>query len=272
MSFPKIPDIEPYISITFEDAINLLLTSIALEEVSLSKLIEAETHKILCVIEDCNHKHSALQDALAVNKSVDDTVKNIIKLQMLLQFKLENIKEMLPSTTTSTTTSTSTSTTTTCTKTTSHTTTCTASSSTTTSCNCYLIGKGCGIVTNECDKFYGHTAILQANILNGEKGSQALRYFVQNEENSLSFAANDEEIKFKCPSLNHPNKIIVYGIGRAVKKSKKQTEISGLAKFILRVYKSNKDDIGFKMEIFSEEISEINHDSGMVQLIKSENR
>ena len=40
MSFPNIPDIDPYINITFEDAVNLLLTSIAMEEMSLSRLME----------------------------------------------------------------------------------------------------------------------------------------------------------------------------------------------------------------------------------------
>jgi len=42
MSFPNIPDINPDIDITLEDSINLLLMSVALEEISLSELISAE--------------------------------------------------------------------------------------------------------------------------------------------------------------------------------------------------------------------------------------
>lgn len=118
MSFPNIPDINPDINITFDDAINLLLTSIAMEEISLSKMLDAETEKILYVLEnsvDCDGENDySLQDVVAVNKSVNDTIKNMIKLQMLLQFKLENIKEILPSTSTCSTTTFSTTTTTTC--------------------------------------------------------------------------------------------------------------------------------------------------------------
>ncbi|HZJ85293.1 MAG TPA: hypothetical protein VFD02_07115, partial [Syntrophomonadaceae bacterium] len=113
--------VNPHISITYEDAINLLLTSIAMEEISLSKMLDAETEKILSVLGDCEvHKNDikghrisnySPNEIIAINKSVNDTVKNMIKLQMLLQFKLESVKEMLPSTG-STTTSTSTTTTT----------------------------------------------------------------------------------------------------------------------------------------------------------------
>ena len=41
MSFPTIPDITPDIDIDFCDAVNLLLSSIALEEISLSRLMDA---------------------------------------------------------------------------------------------------------------------------------------------------------------------------------------------------------------------------------------
>ncbi len=116
MSFPNIPDIKPDINIAFDDAINLLLTSIAMEEISLSKMLDAETDKILHVLGNSmksdGESDYSFEDVLAVNKSVNNTIKNMIKLQMLLQFKLENIKEILPSTSTSsTTTFTSTSTT-----------------------------------------------------------------------------------------------------------------------------------------------------------------
>ncbi|HEX2937870.1 MAG TPA: hypothetical protein VHO66_03020, partial [Ruminiclostridium sp.] len=177
MSFPNIPNITPCITITLEDAVNLLLTSIALEEISLSKLMNAEKDKIEFVIGDCKHKDSKLHDSVVINKSVNETIQNLIKLQMLLQFKLEHVKEIIPcSTTTCSTTTTSTTTTTSCTRTTttasktttttsctrttttvsrsttcSHTTTCTSCTYTTTTscpCVCCLRGKGRGGVTN----------------------------------------------------------------------------------------------------------------------------
>ncbi len=45
MSFPNIPNISPTIAITREDAINLLLTSIAMEELGLSHIFDAEGGK-----------------------------------------------------------------------------------------------------------------------------------------------------------------------------------------------------------------------------------
>ena len=104
MSMPNIPDIKPNICITREDAINLLLVSIALEEIGLSNLIEAEAKKIRVVLQEDDYSEPSIKDIKEVNKSVNDTVKNIIKLQMLLQFKLENVLEIKCKDTCSTTT------------------------------------------------------------------------------------------------------------------------------------------------------------------------
>lgn len=130
MSFPTFPDIDPQIKITFDEVINLLLASIAMEEFSLSKLMDAETEKILQFLESCKIKphpphrygdREMLPGVTEINKSVNDTVKNLIKMQMLLQFKLDQIQEILPptsTTTTCTTTHTTTSTTSSCSTTT----------------------------------------------------------------------------------------------------------------------------------------------------------
>lgn len=136
MSFPNIPDITPEINLTMEKSINLILSSIALEEISLSKLIEAETKKILHILEKkdfcceaccyntvcvycdrdknapcqpcqpcvapegfCNmyfHQEPDIKEVIEVNESVDNIMKDIIKMQMLLQFKLESVQKMLP--------------------------------------------------------------------------------------------------------------------------------------------------------------------------------
>lgn len=90
MSMPNIPDISPEIKLKREDVINLLLASIALEELGLAHLINAEGEKLQKVIEQAK----CMEDVLAINKSVEKMLKTIIKKEMLLQFKLEEVLEI----------------------------------------------------------------------------------------------------------------------------------------------------------------------------------
>jgi hypothetical protein len=99
MSMPNIPDITAKIDIEREQIINLLLASIALEEISLAHIMNAEAEKIQAVLGTlpCASKVStctSLDDLLAVNKSVRKTLQDVIKKEMLLQFKLENVLEI----------------------------------------------------------------------------------------------------------------------------------------------------------------------------------
>lgn len=287
MSFPNIPDITPDISITFEDAINLLLVSIALEEISLSKLIDAEKDKILFVLDECKQKDSALHDAIAINKSVDGTIKNMIKLQMLLQFKLENVTELISTTTTTSTTTTSTTTTTTSTRTTTtkststttthtttHTTTSTTSTCSTTTkkecceCGCSVIGKGRGCVTNKRDKFHCEIATFQAFIFSCDFNNRSLRYSVQNDVDSLNFSAF-ANIKIECQDCEHPDKIVIQGKGQIKKKLKCKPDIVGIANFTLTIWNKVLGKSEFKMEIISETKPELNHNSGVVEFKNS---
>lgn len=91
MSLPNIPDIDPKITLTREDAINLLLASIAMEEIGLSHIIEAESEKIQRVVND---GRLSISDLLKINDSVERIIRNVIKNQMLLHFKLEDILKL----------------------------------------------------------------------------------------------------------------------------------------------------------------------------------
>jgi len=88
VSMPSIPDIKPDIHIKRHDVLNLLLSSIALEEMGLSHIINAEGEKLQRVIQ---MKESSLNDLLEVNDSVERMLRNVIKNQMLLHFKLEDV-------------------------------------------------------------------------------------------------------------------------------------------------------------------------------------
>lgn len=271
MSLPNIPDIQPKIDITLEDAINLLLASIALEEISLSNLIDAETSKINHVLFDCEHNKSVLQNAIAINNSVDDTIKNIIKLQMLLQFKLEKVQELIPITTTTTTTTTSTTTTTTSTRTTTtKTTTSTTSTRSTTThkhCRCSLSGKCKGVVDNCTDEFNGSIAVLKAfisiNIID-----RSISYTVQNDTAKLHLFASNSNINIDC-CCDDSATAIVYGKGYLAKESECEPEVKIPVKFHLKVWDKKLDQLEFQITIISDINKELIHNSGVVKICKN---
>ena len=132
MSFPNIPDIIPSIELSKHQAINLLLASIAFEELGLAHIINSEAEKIQFVLGtlgcQVSHRPPTFEELLLVNRTVEKTLRAVIKSQMLLQFKLEDVlncsKESPSSSTTSSTTAATTSTATK--TTTSHTTTYTS--------------------------------------------------------------------------------------------------------------------------------------------------
>lgn len=98
MSFPTIPNITPSINITTEEAVNLLLASIAFEELGLAHLINAEAEKIQFILGTLPCHTAAmpptLEELIEIDTSVIHTLRTIIKSQMLLQFKLEDVLTM----------------------------------------------------------------------------------------------------------------------------------------------------------------------------------
>lgn len=93
MGMPTIPDIKPKIEISLEETIRLLLASIALEELSLAHIMNAEAEKIQEVIKCASG--NKLHDLICIDKSVERTMRDVIKKEMLLEFKFENILELM---------------------------------------------------------------------------------------------------------------------------------------------------------------------------------
>ncbi len=91
MGMPEIPDLKPNIIVKREDVVNLLLLSVALEELGLAHIINAEAEKLQEVLK----KHCKLDELFEANEAVVKAMKTVIKKEILLQFKFENILELI---------------------------------------------------------------------------------------------------------------------------------------------------------------------------------
>lgn len=101
MSFPIIPNITPFISVTTEQTIPLLLASIAFEELALAHIMNAEAEKLQFILGTLDTDVTftpaevSLEDLLDANTSVQRTLRDVIKKEMLLEFKFENILDLI---------------------------------------------------------------------------------------------------------------------------------------------------------------------------------
>lgn len=105
MSLPKIPDMNPSVTVDRTDAVNLLIFSIGMEEIGLSHIINAEGEKIqyvLGTLVDADNNivrpdvATSVEEILNINESVNGTLKNVLRNQLLLQLKLEDALAIEP--------------------------------------------------------------------------------------------------------------------------------------------------------------------------------
>ncbi len=92
MSMPNIPSMNPSITVTRDDAVNIILSSIGMEELSLAHIVNAEAEKIqfaLGTLETADGAAS-LDDIMAVNASAKRMLRDVIKNQMLIGMKMED--------------------------------------------------------------------------------------------------------------------------------------------------------------------------------------
>lgn len=90
MSMPTFPNIG---SINREDAVNYLLTSIAMEELGLSHIINAEGEKIqyvLGTLPGITGPGATVEEILATNDSVKGVLNSAVQNQLLLKGKMES--------------------------------------------------------------------------------------------------------------------------------------------------------------------------------------
>lgn len=93
MSMPNIPSLNPDISVTTEDAVNIILSSIGMEELSLSHIVNAEAEKIqyaLGTLDTANGTPASMEEIMTINRASEKMLRDVIKNQMLLSMKLED--------------------------------------------------------------------------------------------------------------------------------------------------------------------------------------
>lgn len=95
MSMPEFP--EPNPDFSQEQALTMILSSIALEELSLSHIINAEGEKIQYILKNtCCQSPADTKDILAVNKSVKELLDSVLQNQIILKNKMDKVLEYLP--------------------------------------------------------------------------------------------------------------------------------------------------------------------------------
>lgn len=93
MSMPNIPDINPDICLCLKDVINLLLSSIALQETALSNLINAESEKLQSIVNEKECCYS-IKELIALNVSIEKVMNEVSTIESLLVTKLKYINQI----------------------------------------------------------------------------------------------------------------------------------------------------------------------------------
>ncbi|MCG8395553.1 collagen-like protein [Bacillus atrophaeus] len=94
MSQPNFPNITPVVTLSRDDTINLLLSSIAMEELGMAHILNTEGEKIqytLGTLSGLTGPPSTLDDVLNMSVSVRDTLDSLMKQELLLGSKLDSI-------------------------------------------------------------------------------------------------------------------------------------------------------------------------------------
>jgi len=99
MSMPKFPEQETILS--KDEALNAILTSIAMEETALSHILNAEGEKIQCAVKlmeqkKCCNGYIDMSEILRVNESVASLLEQITDLQIILKNKFRLAARLLP--------------------------------------------------------------------------------------------------------------------------------------------------------------------------------
>lgn len=99
MSQPTIPNITPAISLSKDQTIVMLLSSIALEEMAMAHLVNAEAEKMQYVLGtlESRLKHDVapnLEQLLAIQRSIGKMMNQVITKDIQLNTRLQHVLDL----------------------------------------------------------------------------------------------------------------------------------------------------------------------------------
>lgn len=99
MSQPTIPNITPSISLSMDQTIAMLLSSMALEEMAMAHLLNAEAEKMQYVLGtlESRLKHAVapnFEQLLAVQRSMGRMMNQVINKDMQLNTRLQHVLDL----------------------------------------------------------------------------------------------------------------------------------------------------------------------------------
>jgi len=104
MSMPNIPDVNADIDIDRDKSIDLLIASVAFQELALAHLVNAEAEKIqfvLGTLKESMHypgehpQPPTLDELIEINEAVRKMLKKVIQKEIMLDFMLEDAIELM---------------------------------------------------------------------------------------------------------------------------------------------------------------------------------
>lgn len=226
MSFLKTPDTNAKSDIPMKDAVHLLLTSIAMEKICLSKLLDLKKDQAGYEPDHCPEKNLQIQNVPKEDQSTGALLKAAENLQVLLQE--ENFCTAMPSAT-----------------------------------EC-LTGNGSGYIENCCDTLHGMPVLLHALLYCENSKSNMIRYTAGTLSEGLTLCASNFHVRSFSPDLCW-DALTVYGRGRAKRYWPCQRKVSGEVQFTLTIRQSACGEYEFRMETTSGSDACLNHDSGFVK-------
>lgn len=260
MSLPNIPNITPIIDLDREKVVNMLMASIALEEMGLAHIINAEGEKIQYVLDSEKLKPASIGEIKEFNQSVERVVREAMKMQMLLQEKLENIISLIPKTPDPPCPQPP----------------CPHPPGPKCKPACALTGCGEGCVSNKSDPFYGEVASVESSICPVYENiiTFSIKYICKERcDNIISaiFLAIPESIEVHCPNklnsspvIQDPNLITLRGQGVMAIKDTEQKLAQCTVAFTLTVW---DHDCNKKFQMVTRSPNDgFNHDSGVVSV------